>query len=80
MGISQNVFSSLIADLAPEDLRGTGFGVFYLISGTSVIVGGAGAGMIAHVYGEGSAFTMSFVVAGLSMAALLFFAPGKKKR
>ncbi|MCE3230346.1 MAG: hypothetical protein K0R76_686 [Alphaproteobacteria bacterium] len=79
MGISQNIFASLIADLAPEDLRGTGFGVFYLISGISVIAGGAGAGMIAHFYGEGSAFIMSFGIAGLSMAALLFFAPGKKK-
>jgi len=80
MGISQNIFASLIADLAPEDLRGTGFGVFYLISGTSVIVGGAGAGRVADLYGEGSAFIMSLVIAGLSMVALLFFAPGKKKR
>lgn len=80
MGISQNVFASLIADLVPEDLRGTGFGVFHLISGISVIAGGIGGGTIAHLYGEGSAFMMSFIVAGLSMAALLFFAPGKKKR
>jgi MFS family permease len=79
MGISMNIFSSLVADLAPEDLRGTGFGVYYLISGISVIVGGVAGGTIAHFYGEGSAFTMSFVIAGLSMAALLFFAPGKKK-
>jgi MFS family permease len=26
MGISQNIFASLVADLVPEDLRGTGFG------------------------------------------------------
>eukprot|EP01099_Mayorella_cantabrigiensis_P001926 TRINITY_DN1834_c0_g1_i2.p1 TRINITY_DN1834_c0_g1~~TRINITY_DN1834_c0_g1_i2.p1 ORF type:complete len:407 (-),score=7.27 TRINITY_DN1834_c0_g1_i2:8369-9547(-) len=79
MGISQNIFASLIADLVPEDLRGTGFGVFYLISGISIISGGAAGGTIAHFYGEGSAFIMSFVIAGLSMAALLFFKPGKKK-
>lgn len=79
MGISMNVFSSLIADSVPEDLRGTGFGVFYLISGISIISGGAAGGTIAHFYGEGSAFITSFVIAGLSMAALLFFKPGKKK-
>jgi MFS family permease len=79
MGISQNIFASLVADLAPEDLRGTGFGVFYLISGVSVLCGGFTGGTIAHIYGEGSAFTMSFVIAGAAMAALLFFAPGKKK-
>jgi len=80
MGISQNIFASLIADLVPEDLRGTGFGVFYLISGLSVILGGLAGGIVAHLYGEGSAFLMSFIIAGLSMGALLLFAPGKKKR
>jgi MFS family permease len=79
MGISQNIFASLVADFAPEDLRGTGFGVFYLISGLSVLFGGVIWGTIAHLYGEGSVFMLSFVVAGLSMATLLFFAPGKKK-
>lgn len=80
MGISQNIFASLVADLAPEDLRGTGFSIFYLISGVSVVTGGFGGGAIAHVYGEGAAFMMSFVVAGLSLVALLFFGPGKKKQ
>jgi MFS family permease len=79
LGISQNIFASLIADLAPEDLRGTGFGVFYLISGISTIAAGASAGTISHLYGEGAVFLLSLSVAGLSLLALLFFAPGKKK-
>jgi len=80
MGISQNIFASLVADLAPEDLRGTGFGVFYLISGVSVFCGGFTGGTIAHLYGEGSAFAMSFLVAGVAMIALLFLQPGRRKR
>lgn len=80
MGISQNIFASLVADLAPEDLRGTGFGVFYLISGISVFCGGFTGGTIAHLYGEGSAFTMSFLIAGTAMAALLFLQPGRRKQ
>lgn len=79
MGISQNIFASLVTDIVPEDLRGTGFGIFYLTSGIAVICGGIAGGAIAHIYGEGSAFMMSFVIAGLSMVAVLFFAPGKKK-
>lgn len=79
MGISQNVFASLVADLVPEDLRGTGFGVYYLISGLAVISGGLIWGTIAHLHGEGSVFMASFALAALSMVALLFFAPGKKK-
>ena len=79
MGISQNIFASLVTDLVPKDLRGTGFGVFYIIQGVAVIVGGTLTGTLAHNYGERSAFIFSFCVAGLSLAALLFFAPGKKK-
>ena len=80
MGIAQNIFASLIADFIPEDLRGTGFGIYYLLQGFSVIAGGVASGTIAQLYGEGSTFIMSFVVAGIAMAALLFFAPGRKKR
>lgn len=80
MGITLNIFSSLIADLVPEDLRGTGFGVFYLVNGVSVIIGGAGWGIINHHYGERNTFLLSFVIAAMSMLALLFFAPGKRKQ
>ncbi len=31
MGITQNIFLSLIAEIVPEDLRGTGFGCYYII-------------------------------------------------
>lgn len=79
MGISQNIFASLIADLVPKDLRGTGFGVFYLVSGVAVFLGGIAGGAVAHIYGEGPAFKMSFVIAGISMLALLIFKPGKQK-
>lgn len=79
MGIAQNIFASLIADFVPEDLRGTGFGFYNLISGVSVIIGGVGAGTIAHLYGEASTFIVSFIMAGIAMGALFFFAPGKKK-
>jgi MFS family permease len=80
MGIAQNIFASLIADFIPEDLRGTGFGIYYILQGFAVIVGGYAFGKIAYHHGESSPFMMSFIIAALAMAALLFFAPGKKKR
>jgi MFS family permease len=79
MGIAQNTFAALVADIAPEDIRGTAFSMFYLISGVATIGAGLSGGTLAHVYGESAAFMMSFVVAGLAMVLLFFFAPGKKK-
>jgi MFS family permease len=41
LGMTQGVFSALVADRAPSDLRGTAFGVFHLASGIAVFVGSA---------------------------------------
>ncbi|MBM3633074.1 MAG: MFS transporter [Alphaproteobacteria bacterium] len=79
MGIAQNTFAALISDIAPDDLRGTAFSMFYVISGISTIGAGLAGGSLAHFYGESAAFKMSFLVAGLAMAILFFFKPGQKK-
>lgn len=44
MGFSQGVFSALIADSAPADLRGTAFGLFNLMTGVALLVASALAG------------------------------------
>jgi MFS family permease len=80
MGISQNIFASLVADLAPDDIRGTGFGFLYLISGLAVFIGGIIWGGVAVVYDVDFVFIMSFVMAGLSLLALLYFKPGQRKQ
>lgn len=80
MGISQNIFASLVADLAPEDIRGTGFGFLYLISGLAVFIGGMIWGGVAVIYGVDVVFIMSFVMAALSLIALLYFKPGQRKQ
>lgn len=78
MGIAQNTFAALVADIAPEDIRGTAFSMFYLTSGIATIGAGLCGGTLAHLYGESAAFVMSFLVAGLSMFLLFLFGPGKK--
>lgn len=73
MGVSQNTFMSMIADIVPADLRGTGFGFYNLISAVSALVAGVGGGSIAHHYGVGSAFFISMLVAIASLVTLIFF-------
>jgi MFS family permease len=39
MGMTQGLLAALVADTAPEDLRGTAFGFFNLLSGLAMLVG-----------------------------------------
>jgi len=71
MGISQSMFLTLVADSVPEDLRGTGFGFFYLISSVSIVLASIIAGVIADHYGEGASFQYSSLVAFVSLLLLM---------
>lgn len=79
MGIAQSIFLAAIADLVPEDLRGTGFGVYYLVGAAASVLAGLGAGSLAHTFGYSSIFLGSLVVAGLSLVVLSIFLAKKKK-
>lgn len=83
MAITQSIFMSLIVDTVPEDLRGTGFGIFYLICAVSVLVSNTGAGFIAEHMGERYAFIASFIIATIALAILLLISkrisPAKDK-
>jgi MFS family permease len=71
MGMSMNLFTSMIADLAPVALRGTAFGCYYLISAISTFTAGFVNGGIAQHYGVGAAFKLSM---GLAVVALVCMA------
>ncbi len=68
MGLTQGMFLSVIADTAPEELRGTSFGIFYIISAVSLVCAGAMAGHVADVFGNYMSFTLS---GSITLAALL---------
>jgi MFS family permease len=46
LGMTQGLLSALVADTAPDDLRGTAFGVFNLVSGVAMLVASALAGLL----------------------------------
>ncbi|WP_237884512.1 MFS transporter [Pseudomonas sp. PGPR40] len=68
MGFSQGILATLIADTAPEHLRGTAFGLFNLISGVCLLIASVLAGALWETSGSISTF---IVGAGLAAAALL---------
>lgn len=79
-GVTQNIFVSLIAETVPENLRGTGFGCYYIISAISALLADVGAGNIAHHYGEAYAFLGSGIVALISLLTLIVIMGYKRKK
>lgn len=79
MGVVHNSFVTLIADYVPEDLRGTGFGFYYLIGAVSSIVAGFGGGIITHHFGVATTFFASMIVALISLGALLILSAKTQK-
>ncbi len=72
MGCTQGIFSALVADTAPERLRGTAFGIYNLVSGLGLLVASVIAGAIWDVYGAAATFLAG---ATLSVACLFCLFP-----
>ena len=67
MGMTQGLLAAMIADTAPDDLRGTAFGFFNLASGIAMLFASALAGLLWDSLG--AAYT--FIGGGLFGAAAL---------
>jgi MFS family permease len=65
MGMTQGLLAAMVADTAPEDLRGTAYGFFNLLSGLALLASSIIAGVLWDT--RGSAFTF---YAGAGFAAL----------
>lgn len=78
-GVTQNIFLSLIAEIVPENLRGTGFGGYYIICAFSTYFADHMAGLISQHFGEARAFLNSGVIATLSLLALVVIMGYKNK-
>lgn len=70
MALTQGIFSRMIADSAPEELRATSFGAFYFVSGIGGLLASLGAGWLWDRQGPGSTFLTSAGVAAAALAML----------
>ena len=73
MGMTQGLLATMVADTAPEDLRGTAFGFFNLLSGIALLLASAVAGLLwdqlgaAYTFIAGAAFSLlALIVLGLN--------------
>ncbi|MFH2043771.1 MAG: MFS transporter [Pseudomonadota bacterium] len=73
MGLTQGLFTKLVADTAPSELRGTAFGVFNLVGGSSLLLASVIAGSIWNAFGAPAAFLTGAVFAMLALLGLLAY-------
>jgi MFS family permease len=72
MGMTQGLLATLVADVAPASLRGTAFGMFYLVSGLALLVASVVAGALWDRFGSSATFMAG---AGFAALALLGLVP-----
>ena len=71
MGFTQGLFSALVADASPPELRGSAFGVFNLVTGIALLGASALAGVVWVAYGAPETFIAGAVLGALCLLSLL---------
>ena len=70
MGMTQGLMATMIADTAPEDLRGTAYGFFNLLSGLAMLAASAIAGALWDQLGAAFTFYAGAVFCALTVFGL----------
>ena len=78
MGMTDGLLAAAVADAAPEDLRGTAFGIYQLAFGIAAFVASGAAGALWSVGGPKLAFGISACVAA-GVVPTLFLGPKKSQ-
>jgi MFS family permease len=71
MALTQGIFASLVADTAPENLRGTAFGIFNFAGGLGMLAASVLAGGLWDGYGPMATFLVGAGIATVALIALL---------
>ena len=71
MALTQGLLAALVADAAPEALRGTAFGIFSLVTGIAVLLASVIAGLLWSAFGAAGTFLAGAVFALLAATGLL---------
>ena len=71
MGITQGLLATMVAATAPDDLRGTAFGLFNLVSGVAMLLASVIAGFAWDRFGASMTFYGGAVFCLIAMLALV---------
>jgi MFS family permease len=71
MGLTEGIFTAMVADAAPAELRGTAFGVFNFLRGLLLLLASVIAGLLWDRAGPAATFVSAAVLATFSMLLLM---------
>ena len=80
MALTQGLLSKLVADAAPAELLGTGFGIFHLVSGGALLLASVIAGSLWNSLGAPATFLAGAVFATVAVIGLLANRRGTPRR
>jgi MFS family permease len=75
LGATQGLLATMVADTAPEDLRGTAFGLFNLLSGLTMLIASALAGLLWDRFGPASTYYAGAFFCGLALIGVTLTRP-----
>lgn len=71
MGLTQGLLAAMVADTAPERLRGTAFGLFNLVGGGALLVASVVAGVLWDTAGPAATFWAGAAFTGAALVGVL---------
>ena len=71
MGFTQGLLTTLIADTAPAELRGTAFGMYYLLTGLALLAASIIAGALWDWIGPQATFLTGAVFTAVSLVGFI---------
>jgi MFS family permease len=71
LGLTQGLLAAMVADTAPAELRGTGYGFFNLVSGIAMLAASVVAGLVWDHLGPAATFIAGGAFCALALAFLL---------
>lgn len=80
MALTQGLMSKLVADTAPAELVGTGFGIFNLVSGIALLIASVVAGSLWSAFGASATFVAGALFAAVAAGGLIAAAQHRKSQ
>ncbi len=72
MGMTQGLLATMVAEVAPADLRGTAFGFFYLMSGIAMLIASVVAGLLWDKFGADFTFYAGAILCIIALACIAY--------
>jgi predicted MFS family arabinose efflux permease len=69
LGMTQGLLGALVADNAPQSVRGTAFGAFHLISGIATLIASVLAGVLWQRLGAPATFWAAAILSSVGLAS-----------